>query len=280
MLRCEFFKLLEESQSGRDYLDLVGKGSVRRGGEKHHIYPRSFEEGNIQGENIVTLTVRDHLLAHYYLAKAIPCQQTCHAFRMMWDRALHTLDPESQEFFTTLEEVAKLRRLGRVKTPEVREKQSRALRGRITISRSGQERKVHPEELQEFLDAGWKVGRAGKVYNPSLGKVWVCRDGKDLLINPEQLKEYIEEGWRSGKSTSSTKGKIRMTRGTEIRYATEDTVQQMERKGFVRGVPIRRYRIEKPGEGGTRLVLEEELQTYLDRGWVRVHTFGLRSRKK
>ena len=268
MLRCEFFRKLQETEEGRKYLQIVSE-PILETGELHHIYPKSFEEGAINTEdNLVRLSVENHLLAHYYLAKSIPCQQTYYAFRMMWD--LHSKNI-SQPVLEMLQEVAELRRKGRVKSEEIREKQRQRIQGRVIISKAGKEKKIYPDQLGEYLENGWVRGRAKKPYNPSEGKIWVHNKNEDLRILPEELESYLRKGYQTGRVASSTKGKIRMSRGDEIRYATPETVENFQNQGFQKGVKIARTRVEK--DGRWKYVRVEDLRNMKQQGWKQNHSF-------
>jgi 5-methylcytosine-specific restriction endonuclease McrA len=52
--------------------------------EKHHIVPKSLGGSNNK-ENIVSLTAREHFLAHWLLFKIYQCPAMAKAFRLMLD---------------------------------------------------------------------------------------------------------------------------------------------------------------------------------------------------
>ena len=92
----EFLGKLGKSEEGRKYLDLVARNKNRRnlkwerGFERHHIQPRALG-GSDSSSNLVKLTVFDHILAHIYLAKALPCYDTVAATCIMCGRRIKTL---------------------------------------------------------------------------------------------------------------------------------------------------------------------------------------------
>lgn len=273
MLRCEFFEQLQKSSAGLKYLEIVEnarKHPPEERGEVHHIYPRSFEEGKIDDEeNLVRLSVRDHLLCHYYLAQCFTVPETCHAFRMMWD--LHSDVVDQEKLFECLDEAVKLRKLGRIKSEKTLQKQRDNILGRVVIQKDGKERKIYPEQLSEFEKEGWKRGRAIKVHNPSKGRIWVHLEKRDVQILPELLDSYLKQGYVQGRAASSTKGKFRMSKGNTIKYATSETFETLKKEGYQQGVKIPRVRVEK--EGKCRYVKIEDIDTALDQGWVRSHSF-------
>lgn len=274
MLRSEFLDQLRKSPDGLKYLGIIEnakKFPPEERGEVHHIYPKSLEEGRIDSEdNLVRLSVEDHLLCHYYLAKCFGIPSLCYAFRMMWD--LHSDTIRESTTLRTLTAVAELRKRGRLKTPETLEKHRLCTLGRIQINRNGKERKIWPKELEKFEAEGWNRGRAIKVHNPSLGRIWVHQGTVEKCIETSELTRFEAEGWKRGRKSSSTKGKIRMSRNTKIRYATEETVHCLEQEGYRRGVKIPRYRVRK--EGKIRYIQVQDLEKFLREGWERDHTFN------
>lgn len=93
----EFFRRLKSSKEGRKYLKLIeeNKGKDRnlsweRGFERHHIQPRALG-GSEDFSNLVKLTVFDHILAHLYLAKALPCYDTVAATCIMCGKQVKSL---------------------------------------------------------------------------------------------------------------------------------------------------------------------------------------------
>lgn len=271
MLRYSFFKELKSSEYGRKYLEIIHKGrhsKCSEAGELHHIYPRSFEEGKIDDKaNLVRLTTYDHLLAHYYLAMCIPNQHTCWAFRMMCDLHLGELDPETKEGIEHLERCAQLRTLGRRKTPESLARQAEQTRGRVHVNKNGKERKIHPEELEIFIQNGWQKGRAGKVYNPSAGRVWIHKGTETTLVPLQELRLYLDQGWVKGRRREeTTKGKIRMIKDGQVRYATRETFDQMVAQGYQKGAKQGRKKYIKDGK--IKYLLPDQIQEHEQEGWV------------
>lgn len=271
MLRHEFFKVLKSSEYGQKYLKIIHNGRhspCEERGEIHHIYPRSFEEGKIDSkDNLVKLSVYDHLLCHYYLARSIPNQHTYWAFRMMCDLHLGKLDPETREGIQQLEHCAMLRKMGRKKSEESIKRQVQLARGKIHINRDGKERKIYPKDLSRYLLEGWNKGRAGKVYNPSKGRVWIHKGAETTLVKKEELQQYIEEGWIKGRrKEETTRGKIRMIKDGQIRYATRDTFQQMLDEGYIKGAAEGRKGIIKDGK--IKYVKPAQLHDFLKDGWI------------
>lgn len=114
----EFLKTLKKSKEGLKYLNLVEENKGKRdlkwkkGFERHHIQPKALG-GSDDRSNLVKLTVFDHILAHIYLAKALPCYDTVAATCIMCGRRVKTLSEVEK---ITLEEAydqAQIRQLRR-----------------------------------------------------------------------------------------------------------------------------------------------------------------------
>ncbi len=52
--------------------------------ERHHIMPKSFG-GDDSADNLIKLPYRAHLMAHWMLAKAVPCSETSYALQAMFN---------------------------------------------------------------------------------------------------------------------------------------------------------------------------------------------------
>lgn len=110
MTSTEFYTKLNQSEYGKQYLQLVQKPSVEEG-QVHHIQPKALGGGN-EPENLVRLSVRDHVEAHYLLALAIQVPETFSAIYAMSNFQLKGLTELEQTSFQEREEWAKLREQG------------------------------------------------------------------------------------------------------------------------------------------------------------------------
>lgn len=76
MTRQSLEKQLHKTKAGRTYLQLISEASQEnynrenKRTEIHHIVPRCLR-GTNNSENLVSLTVYDHIKAHFFLAKAL-----------------------------------------------------------------------------------------------------------------------------------------------------------------------------------------------------------------
>ena len=97
-----FYKSLYESEWGQKYLKLI-REPVPEGCtvEVHHIQPRALGGSN-SNVNLVRLSVYQHILAHIYLAKALPCTETLLPITWMSRKSVKKLSDLEK---ITLEEV-------------------------------------------------------------------------------------------------------------------------------------------------------------------------------
>lgn len=82
------------------------------------------------------------------------------------------------------------------------------LRGRVTITDGNLERKVSPEDLQFYLDQGWKLGRCFNFstnYREAMknktnkNKIRICKEGVGKIVSVEELQSYLDQGWKRGR---------------------------------------------------------------------------------
>lgn len=145
--------------------------------ENHHILPKSlFPQQANNPKNIVPLTFREHLLAHYYLCFIFPCDKMYFAFGSMTD------NPKAKEI--TLDE-------------EVLSNFEELRKNRFEIFKNEEYRKKHSEGLKRFYsnpENRKKVSERVKQYyidNPSLReKMSKLTTGKN---NPMFGKHHTDE---------------------------------------------------------------------------------------
>lgn len=249
MLKEEFFEKLKLSQEGRQYLDIIAVAQSRKlplnhekGFERHHIHPRGLG-GSLDLENIVKLTVFEHVLAHVCLAKAIPCSQTLnpiiklsgqqylklsdleqltletvYEWSLLREKALHC--PRSEEF------KEKLSKLLQGRPKKVRENFGKSRIGKIEVNDGVREKFIDPTELDQYLDSGWKRGRKPRP------KEWSQKQGNTMRGRKlsEEHRKKIGEGLSRAK-----RGKICIHRDKEVHYVSQENLAQFLEKGFVIG---------------------------------------------
>lgn len=282
MTEQEFYRILEDTREGREYLDLVSSCTSRSlvsepGFEIHHIFITSLGGKNVQ-ENKVKLTVFEHCRAHALLAKAIPCYKTLQPIVMMSNGQVQKLEDlekvtlEEQLEWSRLREKAlhqpkpresvekmKATLTGRTISAEVRSHMGGAGRGKKFINNGVVHKRVLPEEVDKWLAQGWVLGRTKEVkqrigerckgrVSSGKGKVYVTGpDDKELKILPEQIQKYLDMGYRLGRCSSFSFRRSQYLKGNI----------------FTKG----RKKVYN-SEGIEKVIPEDQLSEYLSKGWL------------
>ena len=137
----EFDELLRTSEYGSKYLSVIKMGDKRikptnmrgrsiKGYERHHIIPRAF--GGEDKDNIVLLTVYEHILVHYYLVLMTKNVHMFHAFNWMMGKQYTKLTDLEKIQLSELKHWAEIREQAR--------KRMFSIEGRQTISLKAKER--------------------------------------------------------------------------------------------------------------------------------------------
>jgi hypothetical protein len=98
-------------------------------------------------------------------------------------------------------------------TPEKRQKNSEASKGRIWINNGERNRFLKPEAAQPFLDSGWVPGKKGKKPKAPVnenrskakrGRVWVNDgQGSSKMVSREAAETLLAQGWVRGRGVSN-----------------------------------------------------------------------------
>lgn len=249
MTEKNFFDALHCSQEGQQYLKLIALAQSRnlpldweRGFERHHIHPRGLG-GSLELSNVIKLSTFEHVLAHVYLAKAIPCSQTLkpivklsgqqylklsdleqltletvHKWSSLREKALHM--PRSDEF------KQKLSALLRGKPKIARENFGKSRVGKVFINNGVREKFIDPSELDQYAQEGWTKGRKPRP------KEWSKKHGD--TIRGTKLSEEHRKKIGAGLSKAK-RGKICVHRGNEVRYISKESLEQYIEEGFTLG---------------------------------------------
>lgn len=115
----EFIEKLKGTSAGQKYIALIqeekSKGrslNWERGFERHHIQPKALG-GEDSEDNLVKLSVFNHILAHVYLAKALPCYDTVYAVQILSGKQKNSLQDIEKATIDEVCEWAKIRELAR-----------------------------------------------------------------------------------------------------------------------------------------------------------------------
>ena len=88
---------------------------------------------------------------------------------------------------------------GKHLSQESKSKISKNNKGRIAVYKGDESLKILPEQLPEYLSAGWTKGR-GKVnrLKSNKGKVWITNMTENKMISIKELDYYLNQGWKKG----------------------------------------------------------------------------------
>lgn len=99
----------------------------------------------------------------------------------------------------------------RRKTPvaeETRRKQSEQRRGTVCINKDGENKRIHPSELNNYLLTGWSKGIDRSNYKPQRhdhckNRIWINKNGKSKMIYKEE-RESIYGDWSLGRAPKNS----------------------------------------------------------------------------
>ena len=160
----------------------------------------------------------------YVKGRALRCKKSISKSRLgtaPWNKGLKNPVEIKEETRKYLSEKS----LGHSVSQETRLKISRKNSGKIYVSKENVSKTIYPEELPSYLQEGWEVGSIKNKLG-HLNKKVVNNGLVSVTIDNEDYEKYIEAGWYPGYHKSSknkgrvspTKGKIRITNGTDTRY--------------------------------------------------------------
>jgi hypothetical protein len=222
--------------------------------EEHHILPYSLGGDNSK-ENLVLLTAREHYLAHYLLVKITTGQDRK---KMIW--AFHRMqysDASRKGKRITNSRLYELVRKNYIKDifdDEWHQKHSEAIKGRFWIN-NGKENKFikNPEE---YLSQGWKKGRLKFIHKKQRRKeerkrkqretrYWMYKEGeqKDIMVTLKEIPVFESNGWKRGrlkiaissKPGENSKGRIRITKGNLEKSILPEELENYLNDGWVKG---------------------------------------------
>ena len=181
--------------------------------QKHHIIPRAyFKHNNIKVDssksNLVCLTYKDHVLAHYYLYK---CSKGW--FNNCMLRALTYL---SNRLIAdnSLTETEVLSIVSNLNDLYILDKQNDSIRLRDGkwVNNAVSQRYVSGKNLQDFLakNPDWKIGKLPMTDEQKLklllankdkikGRKTINNGMLEKMVMPNELASYIEQGWKLGR---------------------------------------------------------------------------------
>lgn len=191
--------------------------------EKHHIIPSSLGGTDLE-ENLVTLTVKEHLIAHHLLTKflsSVEKAKMCHAYFYMTQgiqgKFVKLTERQQQTLMKEYSIARKIMRTGKKHSEETKKKISDSNLGkkvsqevREKISKANSGRLVGIKRSEEFCQ---------KVSNGLKGKKKTKEHVEKINKNPEKIKKTAETH-RGMKRSEESKQKMR-----------EAALKRIERQG-------------------------------------------------
>lgn len=142
------------------------------------------------------------------------------------------------------------------------EKSKKAVSGRIYINNGEIEKRIFPNDLDEFLNNGWNKGRLksrtekwrSKGTEKITNKIRIHKDTINKNVSKEELETYLSDGWLLGTYTSkyeiseeklkekilkrsiTVKNRIWITNGIKNKTINKDDFHMYEIKGWHRGI--------------------------------------------
>lgn len=243
----EFINIIKESEYYNEYLELTHRTTKHydengkyKGFEHHHIIPKCFG-GSDDDSNIAKLTIKEHLLAHYYLALMTRHIHMFHAFNYMMGKQFKQL---SQLEAMELEE---LNKWAEIRGESRRRKFSE--KARATMSEKAKKR------WESFRRSG-RIDEIKKNISKSTKDAMQSKDAKikvranlgcKIYYNPETDEEmHWYEGdptpefpWRRGRRGNSQESRKKLSetlRKSRKRWYYNDELQI--NRTFNEGEPI------------------------------------------
>ena len=252
--------------------------------ERHHIIPK-FEGGTYNSKYLVQLTFEYHVYAHILLYKESTNDKS------------KNLNLLACQLILNQPKVSRVSDLERLINDTVFMESIKIIRmnvnkcHRIIINNGTNEKHIFKEELDEYLNSGWKLGRVSeatewsrkgskkgqeaKKLNGTFSGFKIPEERKKLIskntkIGMEKARNMGKQIGRTSGFTSCHKGKIQITDGIKNRYIFAD---EPIPTGWHRGSTqnhkneksIKRVCLSK--NGIVKYVPEKELEHYLLQGW-------------
>lgn len=227
--------------------------------QEHHILPRCYFDYigaacDDSSNNLVTLKIADHILAHYYLANACCELKLKHglstAVMLITNTHPCTISEEDLNAENYAKHIAETLRL----RSELYTGREGYNKDKTIITNGINEKIVSPEEVEYYVSQGWTHGRLpftdedkDKKSEAQKNRRVMNNGEVTVRVKEENIDSYIEEGFVFGMSSSSKEGLIN--------YYKENPVPKDYYKWIFDGQQYTRVGVDK-------------LEEYLDKGWI------------
>ena len=261
--------------------------------QKHHIFPKCLAKRlncpvDDTTNNLVNLSYKDHILAHYYLIYATNDDYlkaaNIHAFNHLLKKQGHWLDEVS------LQALLAKQQLVYEQTSYLRSAHSRRINsGGCYVNNGIKAKHIRLEELQSYLAQGWVRGQIQN-HSSAKGLIVITNGVKERRITKEELPTFLATGWQVGRITkgrTQPKASYIVVCSPELgieRHISAEEKEVFLAKGYKLGglkhkKPYKKCPTSQAGkatknkiwihlENQTKMVLPENAQQYLDNGWL------------
>jgi group I intron endonuclease len=123
-------------------------------------------------------------------------------------------------------------KVGEEKAKEITNKQSIKLKKLKWINKDGKHKGVLQEEIQNYLNDGWNIGRLS--YKMKTKRFFIKKDNIEKNIKEEDLQKYLNEGWIIGRNKHSKERSIKNSIGHKnLRWINKDNKNKMIKKELI-----------------------------------------------
>ena len=176
--------------------------------EKHHVLPRSLfklygkdykstsQVAEVNQNNLIQLSIKDHILAHYYLALFSINElkkPMCYGFLAMLDRNTLKLLPSEIELLKMLPELEQIKIERNMLIHENKAGKKPWNFGLTKETNETVASYTTKSRCTQLATGKYKESGAAR-----RGKIWVVKDTTNKLITKEDLEQYLAAGWLRG----------------------------------------------------------------------------------
>jgi hypothetical protein len=182
--------------------------------DRHHILPQAvfpdYKSFQTHSWNRIDLRPADHLLAHYYLYRALPGVSAARAAFILMV-GLRYVELVEQNFDEALvKDVAKAYEEARAQGVES------TIKGWVRIYRTEKECSVcPPDQVESYVALGWTTGVPKRV--------WVMRGVEQHRILLSEMAVYLQSGYVLGKNLQTDETKTAISKAITERHEKEQT---------------------------------------------------------
>lgn len=269
MSEKDFFEKLNQTSYGQEYLNFINQilaeqrtPKVRKDGyDLHHIQPKAL--GGLNSK-LVKLSAFEHCKAHALLAKAIPCLETLYPVKTLSVGQVQTLSDLDKVSLEDLYEWSKL-------VEEWRKINGIQNRGRVWTEEQRKEASLKRKGRKAW-NKGIHYKNLGKEYHLSekglkniqesnakkRGKIRISKGLEVRVVSKSTLPSFVKEGWTVGGGSTKQKGSVHIHRKNERKMVSKDRLQFFIDQGWKKGRGIPAPNLGKPHTEETKRKIQQK----------------------